>query len=118
MESSGLETRTFLGCPKETGSASINIGAHLDLSAFTSWVELVASLGLDRLKSALMALGVKCGDIFEEKAQRLLSIKGAATLDPILLAKMNQRKPGRGKNVEKQNHATKKKYQDGRKYEG
>ena len=35
-------------------------GAHLDLSAFSSAEEL-ASLGLNRLKSALQALGVKCG---------------------------------------------------------
>ena len=59
-----------------------------------------------------MALGVKCGGTLEEKTQRLFSTKGEATLDPILLAKMNQRKPGRGKNVEKQNHDTKRKYQD------
>lgn len=45
---------------KETGSVLTNVGAHLDLSAFSSWEEL-ASLGLDRLKSALMALGLKCG---------------------------------------------------------
>lgn len=38
----------------------MNVGAHLDLSAFSSWEEL-ASLGLDRLKSALLALGLKCG---------------------------------------------------------
>ena len=35
-------------------------GEHLDLSPFNSWEEL-ASLGLDRLKSALVALGLKCG---------------------------------------------------------
>ena len=35
-------------------------GAHLDLSAFSSPEEL-ASLGLDRLKSGLIALGLKCG---------------------------------------------------------
>lgn len=45
---------------KESGSALMNVGAHLDLSAFSSWQEL-ASLGLDRLKSALLALGLKCG---------------------------------------------------------
>lgn len=45
---------------KETGSALAHSGAHLDLSAFTSCEEL-ASLGLDRLKSALIALGLKCG---------------------------------------------------------
>ncbi|XP_028317381.1 splicing factor 3A subunit 3 isoform X2 [Gouania willdenowi] len=51
---------TFPGWPKETSSALTHAGAHLDLSAFSSWEEL-ASLGLDRLKSALMALGLKCG---------------------------------------------------------
>lgn len=50
----------ILNKQKETGSALANVGAHLDLSAFSSWEEL-ASLGLDRLKSALMALGLKCG---------------------------------------------------------
>ncbi len=35
-------------------------GAALDLSAFSSSEELM-SLGLDRLKSALTALGLKCG---------------------------------------------------------
>ena len=35
-------------------------GAHLDLSAFASPEEL-STLGLDRLKSALIALGLKCG---------------------------------------------------------
>ena len=35
-------------------------GAQLDLTAFSSPEELM-SLGLDRLKSALTALGLKCG---------------------------------------------------------
>lgn len=51
---------SFPGWPKETSGALTHAGAHLDLSAFSSWEEL-ASLGLDRLKSALMALGLKCG---------------------------------------------------------
>ena len=51
------------------------VGDHLDLSAFSSWEEL-ASLGLDRLKSALMALGLKCGGTLEERAKRLFSTKG------------------------------------------
>lgn len=71
---------------KETESALANTGAHLDLSAFSSWEEL-ASLGLDRLKSALMALGLKCGGTLEERAQRLFSTKGKKTLDPSLMAK-------------------------------
>lgn len=94
------ETSTFPGWPKEAGSALTNVGAHLELSAFSSWEEL-ASLGLDRLKSALMALGLKCGGTLEERAQRLFSTKGESSLDPNLLAK-KQRKLGKGKNVEKQ----------------
>ena len=43
------------------GSAMAKVsGAALDLSAFSSPEELM-SLGLDRLKSALTALGLKCG---------------------------------------------------------
>lgn len=96
------ENSTFPGWPKETGSALTNVGAHLELSAFSSWEEL-ASLGLDRLKSALMALGLKCGGTLEERAQRLFSTKGEASLDPNLLAKNNKnKKAGKGKDMEKQ----------------
>lgn len=46
---------------KDTGSAMAkHSGAQLDLTAFSSPEELM-SLGLDRLKSALTALGLKCG---------------------------------------------------------
>lgn len=76
----------FPGWPKEQESAMAHTGAHLDLSAFSSWEEL-ASLGLDRLKSALMALGIKCGGTLEERAQRLFSTKGKRTIDPSLMAK-------------------------------
>ncbi|RZF41487.1 hypothetical protein LSTR_LSTR000201 [Laodelphax striatellus] len=89
---------TFPGWPKETGSVLTNIGAHLDLSAFSSWEEL-ASLGLDRLKSALMALNLKCGGTLEERAQRLFSTKGKKSLDPALLAKS---KPGKSRDSERQ----------------
>ncbi|KAG9331298.1 hypothetical protein JZ751_019530 [Albula glossodonta] len=79
------ENGTFPGWPKETSSALTHAGAHLDLSAFSSWEEL-ASLGLDRLKSALMALGLKCGGTLEERAQRLFSTKGKSleSLEPSL----------------------------------
>merc|ERR1712141_323433 len=78
----------FPGWPKETGGALTHGGAHLDLSAFSSPEEL-ASLGLDRLKSALMALGLKCGGTLEERANRLFSTKGKALneLDVALFAK-------------------------------
>ena len=76
------------------GSALANTaGAHLDLSAFTNWEEL-ASLGLDRLKSALMALGLKCGGTLEERAQRLFITKGKqlSELDQSLFAKKGGKK--------------------------
>lgn len=85
------EAGTFPGWPKETGGALTNVGAHLDLSAFSSWEEL-ASLGLDRLKSALMALGLKCGGTLEERAQRLFSTKGQTALDKSLVAKKGANK--------------------------
>uniref|UniRef100_A0A2K6MGS7 Splicing factor 3a subunit 3 n=1 Tax=Rhinopithecus bieti TaxID=61621 RepID=A0A2K6MGS7_RHIBE len=65
------ENGTFPGWPKETSGALTHAGAHLDLSAFSSREEL-ASLGLDRLKSALLALGLKCGGTLEQ----LFSTKG------------------------------------------
>lgn len=90
---------TFPGWPKETESAMTSSGAaHLDLNAFSSWEEL-ASLGLDRLKSALMALGLKCGGTLEERAQRLFSTKGKTEVDPQLLAK----KGGGGNSSQKTN---------------
>ncbi|KAM4899408.1 splicing factor 3A subunit 3-like isoform 2-T2 [Sylvia borin] len=69
------ENGMFPGWPKETSSVLTHAGAHLDFSAFSSWKEL-ASLGLDRLKSALLVLGLKCGGTLEERAQRLFSTKG------------------------------------------
>lgn len=70
-----FESGTFPGWPKETGSALAHSGAQLDLSGFSSPAEL-ASLGLDRLKSALQALGLKCGGTLEERANRLWQTKG------------------------------------------
>ncbi|CAB3377359.1 Hypothetical predicted protein [Cloeon dipterum] len=96
------ESGTFPGWPKEAGSALTNVGAHLDLSAFSSWEEL-ASLGLDRLKSALMALNLKCGGTLEERAQRLFSTKGKKDLDPSLMAKTKKgNKAANAKLVERQ----------------
>ncbi|XP_005098228.1 splicing factor 3A subunit 3 [Aplysia californica] len=90
----------FPGWPKEATGALTHSGAHLDLSAFSSPEEL-ASLGLDRLKSALMALGVKCGGTLEQRAQRLFGTKGKnlEELDPSLFAKSKPGKAGKvGKN--------------------
>uniref|UniRef100_A0A2K5J605 Splicing factor 3A subunit 3 n=1 Tax=Colobus angolensis palliatus TaxID=336983 RepID=A0A2K5J605_COLAP len=63
------------GWPTETSSALTHAGAHLDLSALSSWEEL-PSPGVDRLKSALLDLGLKCGRTPEEQAQRLFSTQG------------------------------------------
>ncbi len=85
---------SFPGWSKESGSAMAHSGAHLDLSAFSSAEELM-SLGLDRLKSALQALGLKCGGTLEERAQRLFLTKGKSLeeLDPSVFAKTK----GKGK---------------------
>ncbi|XP_007945857.1 splicing factor 3A subunit 3 [Orycteropus afer afer] len=95
------ENGTFPGWPKETSSALTHAGAHLDLSAFSSWEEL-ASLGLDRLKSALLALGLKCGGTLEERAQRLFSTKGKSleSLDTSLFAK-NPKSKGTKRDTER-----------------
>lgn len=88
---------TFVGWGKETGSAMTHSGALLDLSAFSS-VEELASLGLDRLKSALMAINLKCGGTLEQRADRLFSTKGKSPseIDPTLFAKKNNKgKKGR-----------------------
>ncbi|CAI8044396.1 Splicing factor 3A subunit 3 [Geodia barretti] len=59
------------------------------------------SLGLDRLKSGLIALGLKCGGTLEERARRLFSTKGVPleSLDPALFARS---KNPQGKFQEKQ----------------
>ncbi|EPB77025.1 hypothetical protein ANCCEY_03859 [Ancylostoma ceylanicum] len=49
--------------------------ATIDVSAYSSPAEL-ESLGLDRLKAALMALGLKCGGTLKERAERLFASKG------------------------------------------
>ena len=47
----------------------------LDLESYNSKEELVA-LGLDRLKAALLFLGMKCGGTLEQRADRLWSVRG------------------------------------------
>jgi len=56
----------------------------------------LSSLGLDRLKSALIASGLKCGGTLEERAQRLFSTKGKSLdeIDPALFAKSKPGKTG------------------------
>ena len=63
------------GWAREHHGAMAHTGAHLDLSAFSSPEEL-GTLGLDRLKSALMALGLKCGGTLQVSQQlQLLSVQ-------------------------------------------
>jgi len=80
------------GWAKEQQGAMAHSGAHLDLSAFST-PEEVASLGLDRLKSGLLALGLKCGGTLQERAERLFMTKGmdVSELPPTIFAKT---KPG------------------------
>ncbi|CAL4091072.1 unnamed protein product [Meganyctiphanes norvegica] len=97
-----FEEGRFPGWPKETGGALAAMGAHLDLSAFSSPEELM-SLGLDRLKSALLALSLKCGGTLEERSARLFSTKGKSIedLDPALFAKSKPGKITKGRETEK-----------------
>ena len=57
-------------------------GAHLDLSAFSSPEEL-GTLGLYRLKSALIALGLKCGGTLQVSQIHLTPVP--CTLYPVLI---------------------------------
>jgi len=50
----------------------------LDLTSIHSMEELEA-LGMDRIKSALMALNMKCGGTLRERAERLFNTKGKST---------------------------------------
>uniref|UniRef100_A0A673GY23 Matrin-type domain-containing protein n=1 Tax=Sinocyclocheilus rhinocerous TaxID=307959 RepID=A0A673GY23_9TELE len=70
------ESGMFPGWPKETSSALTHAGAHLDLSAFSSW-----EVGF--FWSCLLQITL------EERAQRLFSTKGKSleALDPSLFAK-------------------------------
>mmetsp|Transcript_1274 Transcript_1274/g.3258 ORF Transcript_1274/g.3258 Transcript_1274/m.3258 type:complete len:637 (+) Transcript_1274:3-1913(+) len=52
----------------------------VDLNRYKSAEEL-QELGLDRLKSALLALKVKCGGTLEQRAERLFSLKGLGPKD-------------------------------------
>jgi hypothetical protein len=52
----------------------------LNLTDYNS-IEELEELGLDRLKGALMAIGVKCGGTLQERASRLFSLKGLDASD-------------------------------------
>jgi len=64
---------SFRGWAKAKGA--MKSGAHLPLDDVESADDLKA-LGLERLKSALQALGLKCGGTLDQRAERLFSVKG------------------------------------------
>jgi len=96
------EAGNLPGWPKETGSALAHSGAILDLTNFSSSEELM-SLGLDRLKSGLQALNLKCGGTLEERAKRLFTAKDATPESIESSAYSKIRKKGKGiENTKKQ----------------
>jgi len=70
-EAQGWEDRGDGPAPAN-GKGSENI---LDLGAFDSADELEI-LGLDKLKEALAALGLKCGGTLRQRAERLMAVRG------------------------------------------
>lgn len=79
----------------------IPVDTPVNLDEFNSNVDLEA-LGLERLKNALIARGLKCGGTLEERAIRLMTVKGLSPEEihvsyPNLLAKSG----GKGGKVKK-----------------
>ncbi|GAX26956.1 hypothetical protein FisN_9Lh260 [Fistulifera solaris] len=64
----------------EKSAKSSLVVEPLNLTDYNS-VEDLKELGLDRLKGALMAIGVKCGGTLHERASRLFSLKGLDASD-------------------------------------
>jgi len=79
-----------IGGNGDAGAAGENDKAAgaLDLDAFDS-VDELELLGADRLKAALLSLGLKCGGTLRQRAERLLAVKGKTleNIDPSLFAK-------------------------------
>ena len=76
---SALEQPKTIEAAKQPTSSALII-EPLDLEKYGSAEEL-ETLGLDRLKGALMAIGVKCGGTLKERAARLFSLKGLEPKD-------------------------------------
>jgi len=68
--------------PKPAEPEALDLGPYSDAKS-------LEALGPDRLKSALMALGLKCGGTLQQRAERLMSVKGKTKeeIDPKLFAK-------------------------------
>ncbi|CBJ31751.1 conserved unknown protein [Ectocarpus siliculosus] len=67
----------------------------LDLKKFHDADELRA-LGMDRLKEALQAIGLKCGGTLEQRADRLFSVKGKKPEEIDQKLKAKGKKEGKG----------------------
>lgn len=78
------------------GGAAAAAPRVLDLKRFHDADELRA-LGMDRLKEALEAIGLKCGGTLEQRADRLFSVKGKAPEDIDRKLKAKSKKGGKGK---------------------
>lgn len=63
-----------VGDPKPETLADV-VPDHINLDTFNCKEEL-AALGLDRLKSGLRFLGMKCGGTLEQRVERLWSVRG------------------------------------------
>ena len=65
----------------------------VNLEHYASATELEV-VGLERLKTALMERGLKCGGTLQQRAERLFAVKGLSLeqIDPALKAK-----PAKGK---------------------
>ncbi|XP_078254971.1 splicing regulator SDE2 [Rhinoraja longicauda] len=87
------------GSPKERTEWTADGASDQDTPMTTDWTvctsaEELEGLGLDRLKSQLLGLGLKCGGTLQDRAARLFSVRGLSReqMDPSLFAK-----PARGR---------------------
>eukprot|EP00128_Syssomonas_multiformis_P008086 Colp12_sorted_trinity150504_noHs@26844 len=69
------ESKSTTDTKQKTPAKPEVVPEALDLEKFSD-AEALLALGGDRLKSGLMALGLKCGGAPIERAKRLLSVKG------------------------------------------
>lgn len=78
----------FQGWEWARDASANDIGMPLDLSRYNSPDDILP-LGADRLKSALRALGLKCGGTTQERANRLWVTKGRRldSIDPTIFSK-------------------------------
>lgn len=86
-------TLTSSNCSSSNSKEVSKDSETLDLMSFNS-VEELETLGLDRLKSALLSLNMKCGGTLQQRAHRLWSVRGIdpSQISPSLLAKPQKSK--------------------------